>query len=171
MIELNVTHAPFRQTPRYEAIIGETGFTRLRPIGCANRVRLFANIHRVSRFHLHAEGHLILGNPRDRFRIPKLGITLLIDLVDCVQHAPAKGPAHFWGIIEIEHRFPVGAALHALINARQKSGSPKLLAAIGRIASREQYDETRQVLIFGAQSIEHPRAECRVAEARIARLH
>ena len=74
-------------------------------------------------------------------------------------------------IIQIKDGFAVRAALHSLINARQEPGTPKLLAAVWRIAARKQDDESRKVLIFGAKSVEYPRAERGMAEARITGLH
>src|SRR5437660_4291276 len=63
------------------------------------------------------------------------------------------------------------AALHSLVNTGQEAGTPQLFAPIRRLSPREQYDESRQILILRAQSVEHPRTERSITEARIARVH
>ena len=129
------------------------------------------NVHGVGGVHLHAERHLVLRNARNGFRIAELGIGLLVDFVDGIQHAAAQRPAYVRRIFQVEHRLAVRAALHALINAGQKSRAPQLFAAIRLVAARDQHDEAGKILILRAQSIDHPGTHRRIAEASIAGLH
>ena len=63
------------------------------------------------------------------------------------------------------------AALHALVNAGKKTGSPELLAAVWCVATRDEHDEAGQILILGTKSIDNPRAKRRITEAGIAGLN
>ena len=63
------------------------------------------------------------------------------------------------------------AALHALIDAGQEAGAPKLFTAIGLLTARDQNDEAGKILVLGAQSVQNPGAHRRIAEASITSLN
>ena len=171
MIELNEAHATLRQAARHQAIVGKTGFARLRAVSREHRGGFLVDVHGVGGVHLHAERHLVLRDARNGFRIAELGIGLLIDFVDRIQHAAAQRTAYVRRVFQVEHRLAVGAALHALINTGQKARAPQLFAAVRLVAARDQHDETGKILILRAQPVDHPGTERRIAEASIAGLH
>ncbi len=171
MIKLNESHASLCQAARDQTIVGETGLARLRSIFREHRSGLFPDVHGVSSIHLHAKRQFVLGDASNSLGISKRGIGLLIDLIDRVQHSAAQRAGHLRRIVQVEHRFAVRTALHALINAWQETGTPELLAAVGRLASREQDDESRQILVLGAKSINDPRTERGIAQASVTRVH
>ena len=72
------------------------------------------------------------------------------------------------GIRDVQHRVALRAALHALIDARQKAAAPQRLAAVGPLPRLDQHDEARQILVLAAQAVRQPRAHARPAELRRA---
>ena len=144
---------------------------RIRAVRRKHGGGLLVNIHGVGGVHLHAERHLVLRDAGNGFGIAELGIGLPVDFVDRIQHAAAQRPAYVRRIFQVEHRLAVGTALHALIHAGQKSGSPQLFAAVRLVAARDQHDETGKVLVLRAQPIDHPGTHGRIAEASIASLY
>src|SRR5580704_14437146 len=159
MVELNESHTPLGQSPRHHTIVRKTGLARLRSVFREDARGLLADVHGVRSIHLHAERHLILGDARDGLRISERGISLLIDLIHRVQHSAAQGTAYSRRIVQIQHRFSVGAALDALVNTRKEAGTPQLFAAVRRFTSRQQHDKSWQILILRAQSVEYPGTE------------
>ena len=135
VIKLNKAHTAFGKTPGYQTIVGKACFACLRAVLCAHGFGFLPDVHRVGGIHLHAERHFILRNARERFWVAELRIALLIDFIHRVEHFPALRSAHARRAIEKQHGFSVRTALHALINAGQKTGAPKLLAPVGSIAS------------------------------------
>ncbi len=62
MIELDEAHAAVRQPPRHQAVVGIAGLAGLGAIAGQHRRGLLGDVHGVAGFHLHAEGHFILGD-------------------------------------------------------------------------------------------------------------
>ena len=85
-----------------------------------------------------------------------------------VEAAAAHLARHALGIGDVQNRLAFAAALHALIDRRQKAASPHALAAAGIGAAAEQHDEAGQVLVLGAQAVGDPRAHRRAAGPRRA---
>src|SRR5947207_6320752 len=112
-----------------------------------------------------------MGDSGQGFRIAEFRIALLVDFVHGIQHVAALRRANSRWRIQIQDRLAVRAALHALVNAGKKAGSPELLAAVGCVATRDEHDEAGQILILGTKSIDNPRAKRRITEARIAGLN
>ena len=84
VIELDKSHATFRQPPCDQAIVGETGLAGLRSVHRPNGVGFFMNVHSIGGIDLHTERHLVLRDSRDGFRVSERRISLLVDLVDGV---------------------------------------------------------------------------------------
>src|SRR6185295_10362101 len=62
-------------------------------------------------------------------------------------------------------------ALHTLINSGEKAAAPNTFAGIGSGAPGGEHDKSRQVTVFSSQSIRHPGAHARPAEAWTAGVH
>ena len=152
-------------------LLAKLAFAWFRSVLGVHRIRLFANVHRVGRVHLHPKRHLVLRDARHGFGISECGVSLLVNVINGVQHVAAQCPAYTVRIVEIEHRLAVGAALHSLVHAGKEARTPQLLSAIGRLATGKQHDKAWQVLILSAQTIHHPRSERCVSEPRIPCLH
>src|ERR1700722_12254421 len=159
MVELNESPPPLGQSPRHHTIVGKTGLARLRSVFREDARGLLAGGRGGPFLPLHAERHFILGDARDGLRISERGISLPIDLVNRVQHSAAQGTAYSRRIVQIQHRFSMGAALDALVNTRKEAGTPQLFAAVRRFTSRQQHDKSRQILILRAQSVDYPGTE------------
>ena len=130
----------------------------LAPYCSQDRFGLLADVHHVGHGHLHAEGQLVLADPRQGLGIAELGQLVLVELPQRVEGAAAVGAVHPLGIADVEDRVAHGPALHALIDAGQKAGAPEGLAA-GRVGpAADQDDEAGQVLVLRAQAIGDPRA-------------
>src|SRR5262245_36217687 len=135
MIELDKTDPALGQAPRHQTVVGEARFAELRAVASANRIGFFANVHGVRRIHLHAEGHFVLGNPSQGFRIAEFRITLLVDLFHGVENSPSFGRADLRRGIKVEDGLAVRTALHALIDARKKTRAPELLSSVRSVAT------------------------------------
>src|SRR5690349_10413551 len=159
VVELDESHSPFGQTSCYETVIGETGLARFRSILCVHRSRLFANIHRIGRVHLHPKRHLVLRDACHRLGVSNGSIGLLIHVINGVEHAAAQFPADTLWIVQIEHRLSVRAALHALVHAWEESRTPQLFTAIGRLTARKKNDKAWQILILSPETINNPRSK------------
>ena len=76
-------------------------------------------------------------------------------------------------ILHVEHRIAGRMKMNALKLPRQESAVP--LARRDRLvlptAGRRHHDEARKVGAFAAESVEQPRAHCRPAADRRARVH
>jgi hypothetical protein len=61
--------------------------------------------------------------------------------------------------------------LDALMHGRQKPAAPARLSAVGRVFTREQHDEARQVAALAPQPVREPGTEARTADHLAAGVH
>ena len=125
---------------------------------------LLRDVHRLGHAHLHAKGQFVLRNAGEGFGIAD-GLHLhLVELLERVERLAAAVAIEPGGIGEKQHRIAIGAALHALVDARQKSAAPDAHAGVGRLAAAGEDDKAGQILVFRAQAVGGPGAQARAAE-------
>jgi hypothetical protein len=129
------------------------------------------DVEHLCRFGLHPESHFVLRDTCQRFRIAVLARRALVHAIENIEHRAPLLAADVAGIAQIEDRFARGAAFDALVHAGQETRTPQRLAGVGRVLSRLEHDEARQILVLRAQSISDPRSDRRTAEPGVAGLH
>ena len=94
---------------------------------------------------------------------PVCGVVLLVEILQRIEAGALHLARDARRVREVEHRIARTAEHHALIGGRQKAAGPVGAAAAGADAGTED-DESRQILRFAAESVEHPRAHGRTAD-------
>ena len=102
--ELDVAHAALDQPAGQQAVVGERRRPRLRSVLVQDRFGLLADVHHVGNGHLHAEGQLVLADPRQRLGVAELGELVLVELPQRVESAAAVGAVHALGVADVENR-------------------------------------------------------------------
>ena len=123
---------------RQEAIGGErAGGAAVGAVEVERGVGFLREIGRVRNARLHAESHLILGDPRFDFGVEFLCELALVESTELVEHCAAAGTTDAVGIAEVEDGFSAGAELDALVLRVEEAGTPEpcvkgLVAAVLR---------------------------------------
>ena len=73
---------------------------------------------------------------------------------------------HAGGIGDIQHRIPLRAALHALVDARQEARSEAARAAVGLDSRGDENDEAGEILVLAPQAVGRPAPQARPARSR-----
>src|SRR5437588_493875 len=76
----------------------------------------------------HAEGQLVLGDPRARLRAAQLRGLDLVEVAQRVEAEPPHRAVHALRVGDVQDRVTFGAALHALVHRRQKATIPVAVA-------------------------------------------
>ena len=154
--QLHETHASLHQPPRQQAIVRIGDRAGLRAVHVMDPLRLFLDVHCFRYGHLHTESHFVLGHARQRFGVAGFLVIPLVDGIDRFNGLFAQFAAHTLRIAHIEHRIAVRAALYALVHGGQKAAAEYAASAVGLLAPGKQHDETRQVLVLRAESVDCP---------------
>ena len=116
---------------------------------------------------LHAVSQLILGDTRQNLRIACLGVAVLVELAQVVEHPPSQLRRAAGRVGQVEHRLLAATELHALILGRQEAAAPEpvIQGLVGRVArtARHQDDKGRQILVRAAEPVGHPGPHARPA--------
>ena len=94
---------------------------------------LLADVHHVGNRHLHAEGQLVLADPRQGLGVAELGELVLVELPQRVERAAAVVAVHALGVADVEDRVADGPALHPLVDAGQKAVLQSALPPVGSV--------------------------------------
>jgi hypothetical protein len=125
-IELNETHAAFRQPPGEQAVGGEcAGLADFRSVEIERVFILVREIGQLRHGHLHAVGHLVLGDARSHFGVEAAAHLAFVQFADQIEHVPAIFPSDTLRIVEIEHRVTGAAQFAPLMLAGQKAAAPE----------------------------------------------
>ena len=176
MIELDETHAAFRESAGHEAVAGEgAGLFSLLPVELIGGIGFIFQIEQIRHGSLHAKGHFVLGDARFDFRIAFLLQRQAVHLPKAIEHGAATVARHAGGVIEVEYGIAGGAQLHALVFAGQESGAPQSRKqALIRIAVAGQGihdDERGKIFIHAAQAVVEPCAHAGTSGKLAAGLH
>ena len=158
-INLHETHAAFHEAPGHE-----TAFTKIIRILPANPVQLACNlslagdIERLTGLHLHAGGHLIIGNARiEHWLVRALGFMQAIKGIDEIALGGGDTGRLLVIRLDVQHRRALALDLRALIERRQISAHPVL-----HIVDRQpvlrigQHHIGRQILAHAAEAVGYP---------------
>lgn len=170
MPELHEAHAAFQQPPRNE---------RLPPVDVlavkrAETLGFPAQVKRVARLHLHAEGEFKGLDAGVEPRIVRAGgFVLVIQLAEQTQLALL----HLGGRVraadvldEFLQLRVLGVDKGPLIHAGQEAVLP-VLRVLDGVASGAHRDEAGQVLVLRAEAVKHPRAEAGPRLHGVAAVH
>ena len=124
VIELDEPHAALGQAPGEQAVAGKRAIAGLCTVQVKNALGFPGNIDQLRHAHLHAEGHLVLRNARDNFRILHGGILQLIELLHSIHNIALAIGIHAIGAFHIENGIALPPQLHALKTAGQKARVP-----------------------------------------------
>ena len=101
------------------------GRLHVRAVHVEDVLGLIGQVDEVGHGGLHAERHLVLGDPRLRLRVGDVVQVLLVEPGQRVKHAPADGPRDAVGVAQVEHRVAVRAQRHALVLGGQHARAPQ----------------------------------------------
>ncbi len=168
--DLDEAHALFDQAP------GNQQLARLGALAVhfANVFGLARDIERVGGIHLHPVSQF--EGLDARFELRVLLAFLLMALVERLQQLELlvlfrqRGEVVFDVLDELLDPRVLRVDVSALENSRQETGLP-VLRFLNRIAARTHHDETRQVLVLGAQTISDPGTHARPDQPRFAAVH
>lgn len=126
VVELNELNAAFRQSPSLEAVRGKGarcfGVVSVEfkdVLGFIRKVRYFRDTG------LHTEGHFVLGDSSQDFRVFRPIELQLLESFEVVKLAASIRLRDTLGILEVENGTGSSAELDALMLRRQKSIAPK----------------------------------------------
>ena len=125
-VDLHEPHAPLHHPPGHEHRVGErAGIGRLIAIERERGGRLVGEVGEFRHAGLHAESHLVLGDPR-----PRLGITdpverPLVERLQSIKRGAADGTGHARRIVDVEDRIAGAPEAHAGVFTRQEAARPE----------------------------------------------
>ena len=164
--ELDVADSLFHQSPRQEAVVGETRFTGFGAVGLEGGRCLAVDVHDFRHRHLHPEGQLVLGDPGSGLGMSQLLGLQLVEVAQGVEtHAPHVA-VHAGRVRSVKHRVALGTALDSLVDGRQEAIAKGVLAAVGLHAAGDEHHEPGQVLVFSSEAIRDPGTNGRTPWAR-----
>ena len=94
-----------------------------------------------------------------RFGVAESAGLELVEVAERIEAESAERAVHALGVGEVEDRIAAGAALHALVDRRQKAVAPVALAGAGERPARDEDDEAGQIAVLGAEAVGDPRAK------------
>ena len=150
---------------------GRRNISRLSSVHVEDMLRFLRDIHHFGNGHLHAIRQFVLRNPSLRFRIPAAFEFGSIHFCQSVQHAAAQTAIHAVRVAQIQNRIASRAALHALIDGREKPGAPQRLTGVRCLSARQQHDKARQIFVDAAEPIIDPRSQRRISQPRCPRVN
>ena len=164
--QVDKPHSLLKETAGQQAIVGEAGVARYRPVVFQHWLGLAGNIHHLRHAGLHAEGQFILGDAGGGFRMPHLRRLRFIQIPQRIQRLAAQVAVHPGRVAHIQHGIALGPALHPLEDRRDEPGAPAALSAAGLHPAADEDDKSWQVVVFRSQPVGHPRPHRRPALAR-----
>ena len=158
MVELDKTHAAFRQTPREHAVGGKG--TRVAGIGTVGiqHVRWFVRqVDHLWHARLHPKRQFVVGNSGCDLGIGRACKLVLMQLPEPVEHLATVLHRHPGRVMHIEHRIAPGTKSYCLMPRWQKARSPEVRhEGLAALVLRDEHDKRGQILVVGAQPIVEP---------------
>ena len=151
--KLDKPDAAFNEAASQKAVVGKGRLARLGAVHLMDRFRFLADVHGFGHRHLHAEGHFVLGDPGEDFRVAHFLVLQLVKGTQRVDGVLSNVTADARRVRDVEDRVALGAQLYALVHRGQETAAPHAFAGTrGRLAGYED-DEAREVLVLRAQAI------------------
>ena len=162
---LHEADAALDQAARQQAAAAEVRADRVvEAVELLRRFRFAGDIGRFRRRHLHPEGQLVGLHARGQVRVAiARSQVLLVHGSQRVEQVALLFGLHAGGAAEIEDRAAAVAERSALVGRGQEALSIDSGSAAD--AGFEQDDEARQVAALAAETVEHPCAQARTADA------
>ena len=173
VVELDEPHTTLREPPREHAVGGEGArVLRVRAVLGEHVLGLVGETHHVRHARLHAEGHLVVGDPRGDLRIGRAGELVLVEVAKPVEQLSAARGRHAGRIAHVEHRIGPRPEPHGLVPRGQESGPPQVAhERLPALVLRDEHHERWQVVAGAAESVVEPRADAGPARDLRAALH
>ena len=173
VVELDETHAPLGQPPGEHAVRRErAGILRVGAVLLEHMGRLIGEVGHLRHARLHAEGHLVVGDPRRDLGVRDAGKLVFVQLPQAVEQLPAILRRHARGIVDVEHGIATGTKPHRLMLGRQKARTPEMRhQRLAALVLRDKHHERGQVVMDVAKAIVEPGADARPPRNLRAALH
>ena len=163
VVQHHEAHAAFHHAARQQAVGGELFRGVLIHAVHGERLgTLLGEIEQLGRRHLHAEAEFVGRDARGDLHVAGLRVVLFVEILQHVEAGALHLARDARRVRQIQHRVARTAEHHALIRRRKIAARPVGTAAAGADAGTEHH-ESRQILRFAAEAVEHPRAHGRAA--------
>ena len=171
MEELHEADPSLHQAPGQQAVVGEGGLPRLRPVEVQDGLGLLGNIHELGHAGLHAKGHLERADPSGDFGIADRFQPHPVQVPNRVERCLLQAGIDAFGVGKIEHGLAGAAEGHALVHGGQKAAPPAGIAAAGSLGTRAEDHEGRQVPGLAAQTVSSPGSQAGPAKLLGSGVH
>lgn len=172
-IELNESSTALDQSPRQQTAGAELGgrgvVQSVKPLGFASFPR---EIDRLGRRGLHPIGQFVSLNPRGQFGIFRAAFQMMsVQLADEIERPALLRGGHAGGRLQVENRIAPGPSEGSLIGRRQKTRTVSGRTPFDSAAGIGQNHESRQIFVFGAESVTDPTSQTRLSHQDRTGVH
>src|SRR5262245_5279536 len=157
VVELDETDAPFHEPPGEEAVVGEGGLARARPVHRVDRPWLARDVDELRHARLHPVRLLVRGDATLDLRVADVQEVALVEALHHVEGAAADRRHDARWVRDGRDRLALRAELDALVSGREKPAPPTRIPGARVRPAGEEDDEPGQVRVLTAKPVGQPR--------------
>ena len=158
--ELHEADAALAEAAGHEGIVGEgAGLAGVLAVEFEGGLGFVGNVGELGHGHLHAEGHLVLGDAGFDLGVVEFLVMDTVEVAKVVEGFAAEVGVDTVGVVEVEDGILAGTEADALVFGREEAGSPEAVVEglAGPVGGHG--DEGGQVGVFAAETVGKPGAD------------